>query len=70
MFQKVISNLVLDFVDGASNGGAEMLHANVNVFHCVVRVRIIEHERLLDLLVMVGQLLDLGAVAFDRCLNF
>ena len=46
-----------------------MLHADVNVFHCVVCVGIVEDEGLLDLLVMMGEFLDLGAVALDRSLN-
>ena len=62
-------NLVLDFVDCSCNCSSEMFHTDVNVFHCVICVGIVKHKGFLDLLMMVGKFLDLGAVALDRSLN-
>jgi len=42
-----------------------MLHSDVNVFHCVVGVWVVEDERFLDFLVMVSEFLDLWPVSFN-----
>ena len=64
-----LTYLVLNFVDGTSNGSSQVLHTNVNVFHSVVCVWIVENKSFLDFLVMVGELLDLWSVALDRSLK-
>ena len=46
-----------------------MFHTDVNVFHCVICVGIVKHKGFLDLLMMMGKFLDLGAVALDRSLK-
>ena len=51
--------LVFDFVDSSRDGGSEVFHADVNVFHGVVGVWVVENKSFLDLLVMVSELLDL-----------
>ena len=45
-----------------------MLHADVDVFHRVAGVRVVEDERFLDLLVMMSELLDLWPVSLNSCL--
>lgn len=45
-----------------------MLHADVNVFHGVAGVWVVENKRFLDLLVMMSELLDLWPVSLNSCL--
>ena len=58
-------NLVFNFVDSSCNSSSEMLHADVNVFHSVVGVWIVEDEGFLDFLVMISELLHLWSVSLN-----
>ena len=60
--------LVLDLVDGPVDGGDELLPADPEGLHGVLRVAVLEDEGLLDLLVDALQLLQVRLELVHRLL--
>lgn len=63
------SYLVFNFIDGAWNSGAKVLHTDMNVFHCVVCMRIVKDKRFLNFLVVMCQLFYLWPVSLNSRLK-
>ena len=61
--------LVFNFVDCAGNGCSQMFHTNMDMFHSVVSVWIVEDKGFLNFLMMVSKLFNLWSVTFNRSLK-
>ena len=64
-FRVAGQDLVLDFVDAAIDGREQLLPADSQRLHCVLRVAVLEHHRLLDALVQFLELLHVRFVRVD-----